>query len=406
MTQRVFAITNGCLENRIDTASMQSLLVAHGWEAAGSVREASHVLVNVCGLTNRQEEKSLKLIKRLQARKDPKARLIVCGCLPRINPPGLSQVYAGPTFGSDDMEGLCRVVGINNGHAKGWANYLQPNRAEASGIRLTEIKGTGTGKFRDPCAYVKRLSRPYFRYLENRSHRMTEKDYYIKISTGCLNACSYCAVKLSRGEVRSKPVAAILAEFKKGLRLGYEEFALLGTDLGSYGRDLGINLATLLNELIKIDGGYKIKLRNVNPRFLKEMLPELDQSFASGKIVHLSSAAQSGSNRILRRMQRGYFTEEYQDTMGHVQRHFPHIHLRTQIMVGFPGETDADFTSTLDLLDAIFFNSIELYKYSQRPQTAAAKLEDLVPAHIIDKRYNRLYVKSLVNMSKRRFLFN
>jgi threonylcarbamoyladenosine tRNA methylthiotransferase MtaB len=232
---------------------------------------------------------------------------------------------------------------------------------------------------------------------------MTDKDYYIKISTGCLNACSYCAVKLSRGEVRSKPVAAILAEFKKGLRLGYDEFALLGTDLGSYGRDLGINLATLLNELIKIDGGYKIKLRNVNPRFLKEMLPELDQSFASGKIVHLSSAAQSGSNRILDRMQRGYSTEAYQETMRHVQRHYPHIDLRTQIMVGFPGETDTDFACTLELLDAIFFNSIEIYKYSRRPQTAAAKLEDLVPAHIIDKRYNRLYAKSLVNMSKRRF---
>ncbi len=406
MTDRVYAITNGCLENRIDTASMQELMITHGWEAASTVDEASHILVNVCGLTNRQEEKSLQLIEKLQTCKGPDAQVIVCGCLPKINQKKLRQVYAGPTFGSDDVEGLCRVTGINNGSGAAYANYLLPHKAETNGMGSSENGGARLGRFSDPYAYIKKLAKPYFRYLENSSHRMTEEDYYIKISTGCLNNCSFCAVKLSRGEVRSKSIANIATEFEQGLAMGYQEFALLGTDLGSYGRDMGVDLATLLNELVRFEADYTIKLRNVNPRFFMEMLPALADSFSSGKIVHLSSAAQSGSNKILRRMKRGYRIEDYRDTMRSMQEQYPHIHLRTQIMVGFPGETDADFERTLELLDTVFFNSIELYKYSPRPQTAAAALDERVPAHIIDKRYNRLYCKALVNMSKRRFWYN
>jgi tRNA A37 methylthiotransferase MiaB len=188
------------------------------------------------------------------------------------------------------------------------------------------------------------------------------------------------------------------------LKKGFKEFALIGTDVGSYGRDISVDLAYLLKEIVSREGDYRIKLRNINPRFFIEMLPDLEESFKSRKIVHISSAAQSGSNRILKLMNRIYRIEDYQHAVRSVQKKFPHIHFRTQLMVGFPGETKEDFHETLMLLDSIYYDFIELYKYSPRPGTKAANLDNQLPEEIINRRHKKLYVKSLMNMIKKRFL--
>jgi MiaB/RimO family radical SAM methylthiotransferase len=233
---------------------------------------------------------------------------------------------------------------------------------------------------------------------------MLPDDYYIKVSTGCLNSCTYCAVKISREEVKSRPIKSIIADFEKGLGKGAKDFALIGTDVGSYGREIGTDLSNLLKELLNKEGDYRIKIRNVNPRFFIEMLPSLEECFQSGKIVHIGSAAQSGSNKILKRMNRIYTIEDYKHAVRSVQTKFPDIHFRTQLMVGFPGETSEDFQKTLHLLDSIYYDFIELYKYSQRPGTLAATLDNQVSEHVIDKRHDELYVKALINMCKKRFL--
>jgi MiaB/RimO family radical SAM methylthiotransferase len=340
----------------------------------------------------------------LKERKNPSAKLVVCGCLPRINSNKLKQVYDGSTFGSDDMNGLCEALEIGNEDSDISAHQLLPRKEEVFEVRRNGTKPLELKSVFDPNAYIRRITFPYYRYLENKTNRMMPSDYYIKVSTGCLNYCAYCAVKLSRGDVRSRSVETIVSEFETGLKKGYKEFALIGTDLGSYGRDQGVDLATLLTELVSRKGDYKVKLRNINPRFLIEMLPNLEKCFESKKIVHMSSAAQSGSNRILALMKRYYKIEDYRSAIRTLQQKFPFVHFRTQLLVGFPGETNDDFLKSVELLDSLFFDFIELYKYSPRPNTEAAQLDDRVSEEIIKKRYNKLYVKALINMSKRRFL--
>jgi len=171
--------------------------------------------------------------------------------------------------------------------------------------------------------------------------------FLIKIATGCSSACAYCAVRLSRGKVRSKPIHKVAEEFDEGLAKGYSEFALIGTDTGSYGRDQNITLAALLRELITRKGDYKIRLRNVQPKFLIEMMPELQEIFKTGKISYLGTANESGNNRILELMNRGYRIEDYKEAIHTINKKFPDMQLRTQLMAGFPSETDEEFEDTI-----------------------------------------------------------
>jgi tRNA A37 methylthiotransferase MiaB len=186
------------------------------------------------------------------------------------------------------------------------------------------------------------------------------------------------------------------------LRKGYREFALIGTDLGAYGRDLDSDLVDLLRSLLKCGEGYTIRLRNIQPRFLHRMMPQLMDILASGRITYLSTAAESGSNRILRAMNRGYTVEQYTEAVGIINRDFPHIEIRTQLMVGFPGETEEDFRATLRLLDHVTIDYVEIYEFEARPRTHAEQMRDQVQSHLAKKRALRLLIKSIFSNRQRR----
>jgi tRNA A37 methylthiotransferase MiaB len=202
--------------------------------------------------------------------------------------------------------------------------------------------------------------------------------------------------------VKSKPIEKVLEELEEGLKRGCREFALIGTDLGAYGRDRGANLVDLLRELVGHQGDYEIRLRNVQPRFLIEMLPELREIFRGGKISYLSSAAETGNNRILKEMDRGYKIEEFKEAIGALNREFPNLQIRTQLMVGFPGETEEEFQDTLRLLDEVRFDFVEIYAFQSRPRIRAEKMKDHIPQQVARKRAHRLLMKSLFNETRRR----
>jgi threonylcarbamoyladenosine tRNA methylthiotransferase CDKAL1 len=202
-------------------------------------------------------------------------------------------------------------------------------------------------------------------------------------------------VKFSRGKLRSKSLSAVVEEFDEGLANGYTDFALIATDLGAHGRDHGITLAALLKEMVKRDGEYRIMLRNVHPRYLIEMMPDLREIFRSGKISYLGSAVQSGNDRILRLMRRRYSVDDFKRTILTMNHEFPEIRLNTQIMVGFPSETEEEFSDTIRLLDDIHIDFVEVYVYQARPRTKAAQMEESVPRSVATRRFYRLYFRSL-----------
>jgi tRNA A37 methylthiotransferase MiaB len=399
----VFLTTNGCPENRMDLARMQEFFRQNGWEIKDHFRDADLILFNSCGLTQGTEEHSINIINHIKATKRPDAEFIVCGCLPKINLDRINEVYSGITFGSDDVDKLDEMFACENKARDIHANYLMP-RFQFDGDIAQKTKTSSKKRvFVNSLKLVKRYSSDRIQQkLEKAINVYDSTTYPIKISTGCLNACAFCGVKLSRGNVRSKSVESIKREFEEGVKKNHKEFSLIGTDVGAYGRDLGINLVSLLRELVKIEGDYKIRLRNMQPRYLMQLMSELREILQTGKISYLSSAAESGNNRILRLMNRGYTVEEYKELIRTLNTEFPEIQIRTQLMVGFPTETEEEFRDTMRLLDELSFDYAEIYTFQPRPGTRASEMDGQIPRSVNRKRYYRLLRKSLFKNIKRK----
>jgi tRNA A37 methylthiotransferase MiaB len=196
--------------------------------------------------------------------------------------------------------------------------------------------------------------------------------------------------------LKSKSIETILVEFRHGLNKGFRYFGLLGTDVGAYGRDLRYTLVDLLAEMTKERGNYKIGLRNVNPFYLNEMFDELRPFFSRRKVCFLLSAVESGSDRILELMRRRYRIEEFKRCIKAINEEFSDIFLRTQLIVGFPTETDEDFEKSVGLLHDLRFDWVEVYKFSPRLGTTAAKMANQIPEKTKEDRYRRLLLKALM----------
>jgi len=385
LTKGACVLCTGCPESRIDTARVENFLLKNGWKVISDFRKADLVIFRTCGLREASEKNSLDIIRRIKAEKRRDARLIVWGCLPKINPDALKSEYSGITFGEREIGVLNEILQANTPVQKVTANFLKPI-------------------FRFPQKGVNGLVGKIYNYTEDRLGvaRLRSSMFHIKVATGCLGDCTFCAVRKSRGTICSRSIDTVLHEFRKGLERGYKHFGLLATDLGAYGRDQGHTLVDLLNEMIKETGDYHVGLRNVNPYFLNKMFEELIPVFSSGKISFLSSAVESGSNRILRLMQRKYTIEEFKRCIRVLNKEYPAILLRTQAMVGFPTETDKDFQKTVEALDELTFDWVEVYKFSRRKGTAAARMEDQVPQKIKEDRHRKLFIRSLLKNSYRK----
>ena len=397
---KLCVITNGCPENRIDCARMQEFLKDNGFTVTAEYRDADIILFNSCGLTQTTQEGSIEIINLVKARKQHSAKLIVYGCLPKINKSRLMEVYHGPTFGSDEIEKIKDILEINKISPKNtFANYLIPNVKVAWVRRYSRrIKEIGF-----LMAIKDKLTWFYYRRLWELVNVFDSNTFCIKVSSGCLNNCSFCAVKLSRGKLRSKPIDNVVEEFEEGLARDYTKFALIGTEVGAYGRDQGTTLPVLLRELVRRKGDYEIRLRNIQPRFLIEMMPEFMEILRCGKISYLSSAVESGNNRILKLMRRGYKIEDYKNAVFTLRREFPQIQIRTQILVGFPSETEDEFQDTLQLLDDVGFDFVEVYDFQPRPNIEVAEMKGQVPPDVIKRRFYEARKKSLfINRMRRK----
>ena len=391
-SKKVCVVTNGCPENRVDGARMQEFLKDNGFTVTADYKDAEIIFFNSCALTEGTQEESMDIINLIQTQKRPSAELVVFGCLPKINRARLSEVYQGITFGSDEIEKVTEIAETRTSPQDTYANYLIP-RISAPLLRRYRLRHL------KKILSLKRLKE---KFTDLRYHRLSSAidvvsphTFCIKVCTGCLSACAFCAVRLSRGKLRSKPIDDVVKEFEEGLARGKTEFALIGTETGAYGRDQGTTLCALLRELLKRKGDYEIRLRNIQPRYLIQMMPEFREILQGGKIRYFSSAVESGNNRILRLMRRGYEIEDYKQAVLTLKKEFPEIRIRTQILVGFPSETEDEFQDTLRLLDEVDFAFVEVYEFEPRPNTEAATMEGQVPEEVIRRRCYKARVAGL-----------
>jgi len=378
-----------CEEARLDTQRLINLFKESSQQNSylytKNVHQADFLLYNACGHLQSKQDESIRDIKKLLKLKKSSARLIVWGCLPKINPVSLKDVYNGPMIGPEESWPF-------------FLRYFNLIEKEDFDVYANSLNKCHLLKQKVHRQLSKRekLTNIY-RYLQFQRDKISNFEkgrdpknmWYIKIVSGCKNSCTYCSDRLAYKSVKSQPIEKIIEQFKTGLDKGYRYFLFVGRDLGSYGCDLGITLPDLLNAILvkyqKID--FKICLTQISPNSLIDMFPELEKVLASKKIFCLGSHIQSGSSRLLKLMGKNFSLEKWVEIIRHIEQKYPEIILETSIMVGFPSETNQDFERSVNLLNYLRFDRINLYKYNERPNLPSLRIKGRVPEETQNRRY-------------------
>lgn len=362
-SKRFHVITMGCQMNEYDSDLVSQALLRAGYVPAGDAGEADLVLVNTCSVRAKAEQKAYSLLGRLQRekKKRPDLALVLMGCLAQQEGASLPKRFPG----------LSLVLGTRE--IGGIAEYLKHLEGGCKG--LVAIRD----EIPPPCA----VNTPgYFR------GRVTA---HLSIMEGCDNFCTYCIVPYVRGREVSRPFNHILDEAAHLVAEGVREITLLGQNVNSYrdGREGEIRFPSLLKRLSGVKGLWRIRFTTSHPKDLSEDLIRCFRELPN-LCPHIHLPVQSGSNRILARMKRGYTREKYMEKVFALREVCPHIALTSDVMVGFPGETEDDFLLTLDLMERIQFDNLYSFKYSDRKGARSAAMPGKIEEHEKSLRLNLL----------------
>lgn len=392
----------GCPRAQVDVALMFRYFELNGWRVVRRIEDADLIIVDTCGVDSRLEEASLRRLSVVKRKAKNGSRLVVMGCLAGIDKERIEREWeatAIPPVQVDDLDDLI-------GATVKLRAVQDPNLVEAS-VRFAESAFRPWDKVLSTVSHgldSRSLPRDLLidlgvgRFLKRIG--WTNRDYFVpdartfdlRVARGCMGGCTYCAIRFAEGPLRSKPLADVLAEFDAGLAQGYREFRLVAGDLGCYGQDIGTNVVELLSALFSRDGDFRLCLLDFNPKYLIRHADELADLLSrnSQRIRLILIPLQSGSERILRLMGRGYGAAAARDCLRVLRRRLPDVALETHALVGFPGETEEDFAATVDALREIRFNLVSVYVYSDRPGTKASQLPDHVPDRQKRERAKRL----------------
>jgi threonylcarbamoyladenosine tRNA methylthiotransferase MtaB len=361
--EKYFVQNFGCRATQADGAALESLLAAKGLEASGDRAAADLVVLNTCTVTSSADDDVRHTIRRVH-RENPDARILVTGCYAQRAP----QELAG-------MPGVEWVVG--NSHKTQIADL----------VTLTPAPdGTpyhGNIHVGDIFAQHDFLSAP----VEDAAGDRTRPN--LKIQDGCNNRCSFCIIPFVRGRSRSAPAEQVVDQVR-GLAERYREIVLSGINLGRWGREPGsrMRLADLIRLLLAETPVERLRLSSVEPMdFSDDLLALMAESPRIAKHVH--APLQSGSDRVLRKMHRKYRPRHYADRVLKARRLMPDAAIGADVMVGFPGETDADFEDSRSFIERLPFTYLHVFTYSERPGTPAADAPDTVPMPVRKQR-NRI----------------
>ncbi len=361
--KKFFISTFGCQQNEEDSERMQGLATLMGYTKAESIEEAQLIIFNTCAIREHAELKALSRAGALRKIKEKDRSVItaVCGCM--IEQAGRreqllrSYPYVDILFGTDRLHTLPEMV------------YKAQN-------------GTKHG------VYVNTLPHDEFGKVAEGIPTLRESSYkaWVPIMYGCNNFCSYCVVPYVRGRERSRRSEDVLAEIEQLVKSGYKDITLLGQNVNSYKGD--ISFPKLLQKAAELEGDFRLRFMTSHP---KDASCELvDVMAANPKIApHFHLPMQSGDNRILDMMNRRYTIEQYMEKAAYIKEKIPSVALSSDIICGFPTETEAEFENTLKAVDAVGFDMLFAFVYSPRPGTPAAEMEQ-IPHEVKTARFARL----------------
>ncbi|MEK6856497.1 MAG: tRNA (N(6)-L-threonylcarbamoyladenosine(37)-C(2))-methylthiotransferase [Nanoarchaeota archaeon] len=331
---KVYLQTYGCQANMADSEAIAGILKQNNYELTDNEDEAEAIIVNTCSVKNATQNKEIHYIQE----KSKTKKVFVGGCLTktidiRKSAPGVTAVF--------DTNSILKV----------------PEVLETEQDYFSDIKEN-------------RISAPILRNEKGIS--------IIAIGEGCLNSCTFCGTKLARGNLRSYRIGDIKRNMEEAVKEGCKIIYLSSQDNGCYGFDIKTSLPELLDELTTIEGDYKIRVGMMNPWHLTKILPELVNSFNSEKIMKfLHIPVQSGSEKILKHMKRMHTVENYRSAVKEFRKNFPDISIATDVIVGYPLETEEDFQLTYSLIKETKPEVFNISKFSPRPGTKATELKQL-----------------------------
>lgn len=349
----------GCKVNAYETEAMQELLEHEGYEIVPFHEDADVYIINTCTVTNMADRKSRQMLHRAK-KKNPDAVVVACGCYVQAK--------------QDEIDESIDIV-VGNNRKKNIVEILAEYEAskEKQTVQKEVIDINHTDEYEE------------LHLTKTAEHTRA----YIKVQDGCNQFCSYCIIPFARGRVRSRSYDSVIAEVKKLAEGGYKEVVLTGIHLSSYGVDTGENLLSLIQGVHEVSGIERIRLGSLEPRIITE---EFVQAIAKlpKMCPHFHLSLQSGCDETLRRMNRRYTAEEYMEGCKLLRKYFDHPALTTDVIVGFPGETQEEFAASKAFVDQVDFYETHVFKYSRRQGTKAAAMENQIPETEKTRRSNEL----------------
>lgn len=360
----------GCKVNGYEMDVMQQILQEKGYKIVPFDEKADIYIINTCTVTNIADQKSRQMLHRAK-KKNPNAIVVAAGCYVQT---GEEKIVQDPAV---DL-----VIG--NNRKKDVAEILEEYLAARKKGTLPETDRTLRKRTVPDIDHTKE-------YEEMKLHGTGgHTRAYVKIQDGCNQFCSYCIIPYARGRVRSRREENILEEVSGLVKSGYQEIVLTGIHISSYGIDRdGAELLQLLEKLNAIEGLKRIRLGSLEPGIITEEFVER-LSELSGICPHFHLSLQSGCDETLRRMNRHYTTGEYLKKVEILRKYFDRPAITTDVIVGFPGETEAEFALTEAFLEKVHFYEMHIFKYSKRQGTRAAAMKDQVPDQVKNERSGRL----------------
>lgn len=367
--KKVAFYTLGCKVNQYETEAMLEMFEKKGYEGVDSEEYADVYVINTCTVTHMSDRKSRQYIRRVK-KKNPNAIIAVVGCYSQVSPEEILEI--------DDVN---LVMGTNDRRT-----IVEKVESIDCNTKLSTV---------DDIMKVKEFEEIEISQTNGKTRA------FIKVQDGCDRFCTYCIIPYARGRIRSRDLNSIIDEVSNLANMGYREVVLTGIHVASYGKDLkdGSSLLTIIKAVAQIDGIERIRLSSVEPvLFTEEFVDEIKK--IDKLVPHYHLSLQSGCDATLKRMNRRYTAEEYKEIVDILRKNIENVAITTDVIVGFPGETNEEFSETLEFLKEIKLMHTHVFKYSPRKGTPAASMENQVDPQMKNLRSSTLLALSTKNFKE------
>ncbi len=362
MSSKVAFHTLGCKLNFSETSTIGNQFVQNGFEVVDFKGDADVYVINTCTVTENADRECRQIVRRA-LRTNPDAYVIVTGCYAQLSSEKIAKIEGvDAVLGSSEKFNIFSII------------------PEFSKDLPSCIQVTPTEK----------LEKFNFAYSSDALGRTRA---FFKIQDGCDYICTYCTIPQARGKSRSTTPSKVVDEFKALVNRSYKEIILTGVNVGDYGKHIEENLYGLLLKMLKVEGDYRIRISSIEPNLLTDEIIELAAS-NSKMAKHFHIPLQSGSSKMLGLMKRRYNTDDYKVLINKLVKQIPDVGIGVDVIVGFPGETEAEFLETYNFIKELPVSYLHVFTYSERPNTPAIEMEDSVPIPERKRRTNMLRILS------------